>query len=79
MQRLKLLFYWRWKKLAEGDKMIDCIKTCNSYDNCDSGFRKFGWTVQILTFMVKDPNKSDNKKIGSAPDSTEIEAMKQGN
>ena len=64
--------------VAEGDKMIDCIKTCNSYDNCDAvdcqkicmdctDFNVCGW--------VEDPNKSDNKKIARPPDSTEIRAM----
>lgn len=63
---------------AEGEKLIDCIKTCKSQNNCDAidcqqicmkctDYNACGW--------VEDPNKSDNKKIARAPDAPEIRAV----
>ena len=63
---------------AEGDEMIDCIKSCNSNDNCDARDCQYicmKCTDHQTCGWVEDPNKSDDIKIARPPDPPQIRAV----
>ena len=63
---------------AEGEEMIDCIKACNSNDNCDARDCQYicmKCTDHNSCGWVADPNSSYNRKIVRPPDPPQIRAV----